>query len=506
MDNTQLIKDLLQALKVELIRFRALAAFLFAIVLLVGVAVAINWPKYYVSSALIVRDVTNVIQPLMKGAAEIADVNTNMNIEEVLTSRRMLEGIHAKLNPDAEALSPRELEEEIYRIRSNIIVKQVPGSRDTQHRVFYQAASAEEAYNTLSAIVEVFIFDTVEAKKRESNNAYKFISEQVENYKRRLEKADQKLKEFKSRSIDATEGGVQKRIAELKAEIQGLRLSINESEERIRTTRGQLKDEQQYLSVRTRLQDLEARKTLLTDQLDQLLLVYQDSYPDIVTIKKQIAEIDMQLYDITAGQNWRGSNNSELPLFEELRKQLSAAELELITQKRRLGSLQELLENEYARAEEVASNQAELADLMRDYEVTQTHYEQMLSRKESSILTMALNEEGQGASFRVIEPPYFPLEPAGFRALYIYFASPLLALGAPIGLVVLYILLDPRQRSYQMLKQRLPEGVELIANVPHRGTPLGQRLLRKDMIMLTFVGLTLAGAYIYGFIEYQAVL
>lgn len=505
MESLQLVKDLLLALKVELIRFRALAAVVFTLVLLAGLTVAVNWPKYYVSSALIVMDVTNVIQPLLKGAAEVADVNKNANIEEVITSRRILERVYVKLDPDFQALDPKALEQQIAKLRAHILVEAVRGSKGA-HRVFYQAASAEEAYASLKAIVEVFISDTVEAKQRESQSAHAFISEQVEQYKRRLEKADQRLKEFRSRSIDATEEGVKNRISDLKAEIQDLKLAITESEEKIVTTKSQLADERQYLTVRTRLQELETRKTLLTDQLDQLRLIYQDSYPDIVTIKKQISEIDMQMYDLTAGQTWRGSNDSELPLFEELRKQLSATEVLLTTQRRRLGSLEDLLKREFQRAEQVAANQAELADLMRDYDVTQQHYEQMLSRKENSNLTMALNEEGQGASYRVVEPPYYPLEPAGFRALYIYLASPILALGAPIGLAALYIILDPRQRSYQLLKQWVPTDVDVIGNVPHRGTPLGERLLRKDMILLTFVGLVLAGAYVYGYIRYQSVL
>ncbi len=505
MESVHLLKDLLIALKVELIRFRAMAAVIFSIVLLVGMAVAVNWPKYYMSSALITMDVTNVIQPLMKGAAEVAEVDKNINIEEIILSRRLLERVYAKFNPEYEQFDPKDVEQGISAIRDSLLVESVKGSRNS-FRVSFFSDTPEHAYKILSTVVDVFIAETVDAKRRDSTSAHVFISEQVEKYKRRLEKADQRIKEFKARSIDATEAGVQSRIGDLKAEIQDLKLSISESKEKIQTTKSQLSTERASLTVRTKVNELEQRKAMLTDQLDQLRLVYQDSYPDIVTLKNQVDKIDAELYELTAGQSWGGGQNSELPLYEELRKQLSVAEVDLTTQTRRLSSLEDLLKNEYVRAEKVAENQAELADLMRDYEVTQNHYEEMLSRKESSNLTLDLNEEGQGASYKIIEPPYFPLEPAGFRALFIYLGALVAALGAPIGLVAVYIILDPRQRSFHMLQDWMPENVDVLANVPHRGTPLAERLLRKDMILLTGVGLILGVTYIYGIVRFQAIL
>lgn len=505
MDSIQFVKDILIALKLELVRFRILAALLATLVLLLTIAVAINWPKDYESSALVVVDVTNVIEPLLRGAAELTDVDKNEDLDEIISSRRILERVYARLDPNYKDLDPKDFEYSMSLIRNNLSVEAAKGSKGA-NRIFYRDDTPDAAYETLTAIVDVFIAERAAEKKRDSNSAHDFISVQVENYKKRLELVDQKLKEFKSRSIDATEVGVKRRISELTTEIQNLELTINESEQKILTTQKQLREEQQYLSTRTRLNELESRRTVLTDQLDQLRLIYQDSYPDIVTIKKQVRGIDAQLAGLTVGSGWAGGDGSELPLFEELRKQLSTAKVDLTTQKRRLISLKQLLQAEYSRAEQVAENQAELADLTRDYDVTRTHYENMLSRKESSTLTLALNDEGQGASYRIVEPPYYPLEPTGLRALFIYLVAPILALGAPIGLAAVYVVLDPRLRSHSGLQQKILGTVDVIANVPHRGSPFVSRLVRKDMILLLFLAVLLGGVYVYGYIQYQDIL
>ncbi len=324
-------------------------------------------------------------------------------------------------------------------------------------------------------------------------------------YKKRLEKAEEKLKDFRSRNVDASEQVVKDRIAGLASEIQNLRIAIQESEEKIRTTQSQLETESQNVNQRARLKTLTERKTALSEQLDQLRLIYQDSYPDIVALKNQIFEIEQKIDEYRSAFSITGQV-SELPLLEELRKQLSTAEVDLRTQKRRMASLEELLEQEYKVAERVASNQAELMDLTRDYDVTKKVYEEMLARKENANITLALNDEGQGESYKILEPPTYPLQPAGVPSILIFLAAPIVALAAPVGLAVAFVILDPRLRSVALLSQKLPEGVPLLGVVPHRGTPLAARLLRKDIILLTLLGIILMVIYGYTFYTFKTLL
>lgn len=504
MDAIQYIKDVYISLTRELIRYRAAAAALFTVLFLAVLYVALNWPKYYVSQAAIIKDVTNVIEPLLRGTAEVAEINKNETIRDLILSRRLMDRVMERRNPEIVNMSADQVEVEFLRMRRNLQVGFDSSNRNIT-KLSFMSADADDAYETLKAVVDVFVEDRMAQKQRVTYEAHNFISEQVVKYKRRLERAEEKLKDFRSRNVDASEQVVKNRIAELTAEIQNLRLAIQESEEKIRTTQSQLTEESKNVTQRARLRTLTERNTGLIEQLDRLRLVYQDSYPDIVALKNQIFEIEQQIDEYRSEYSIFGQV-SELPLLEELRKQLSTAEVDLTTQKRRMASLEDLLENEYKVAERVASNQAELMDLTRDYDVTKKVYEEMLARRENANITLALNDEGQGESYKVLEPPTYPLQPAGVPAILVFLAAPVVALAAPVGLAIAFVILDPRLRSVALLTQKLPEGVLLLSAVPHRGTPLAARLLRKDIILLTLLAIILMVIYGYTFYTFRDLL
>src|SRR5690606_24870927 len=131
--------------------------------------------------------------------------------------------------------------------------------------------------------------------------------------------------------------------------------------------------------------------------------------------------------------------------------QLQAANVDLRGQKRRMQSLVHLQEQEFERAQRVAANQAEMSELTRDYDVTRGVYEDMLQRKESARLSMSLDIEGQGITYRIQEPAAFPLKPSGIYFIHFAAAGPFIGLFFPLGLLILYVLLDPHIRSARIL-------------------------------------------------------
>ena len=138
------------------------------------------------------------------------------------------------------------------------------------------------------------------------------------------------------------------------------------------------------------------RRTVLSGQLEQLLLSYQESYPDIISLRTQIADLDVAIEKMqSSGTVFGNADKVQNPLYEELRKQVAEADVNLRTQKRRMQSLVSLQEQEYERQQRIASNQAQLSELTRDYNVTKKVYEEMLQRKEAARLSMTLDIEGR---------------------------------------------------------------------------------------------------------------
>ncbi len=488
------LKDLLNSLRAELVRFRYACVVIFIAISFLVLVVGITWPKTYTTSAVLFADQTNIIEPLLKGSAEVTKIDRSEQAREIIWTRAIM--LAAAKEVGFLAKNPTQSDEElaIKRIRSGLNVR--GEGNKAYFRISYVANNPDSSFEILNAIVNVFIEDTARKKRAESLGAYNFIDAQVQSYKKQLEQAELKLKDFNSQNTDGTEQTVSGRIAQLRQEIEALKITIEESQARYNTIQQQLGSEGQYLQTKGRIDEVKQRKQVLTSQLEQLLLSYEEGYPDIISIRAQIADLDATMQKLqSAGDVYADTQKTENPLYEELRKQLAAADVDLRSQKRRMQSLTALQEQEYERQQRVAANQAQFSELTRDYDVIRKTYEEMLQKKESARLSMTLDIEGQGVSYRIQEPATFPLKPSGFYFIHFAFVGPFLGLIVPIALLIAFVLFDPHLRSARTLQKQLPNDIELIGVIPHYHSPLGDRLLKKDMLAVFFVSLLAMGLY-----------
>lgn len=478
------LKELLGALRAELIRFRLSFVVLFLSATFAILALGMLWPKSFTTKVVLFADVTNIIEPLLKGQAEMTKIDRSEQASEVIYTRRILMETAKKAGLLPNNASEDQQDNLVKQLRDGISITRERNENYVQ--LSYTTGNPDRSFEVLNAVVNVFIEDTAKRKRDESVGAYNFIDAQVQTYKKQLEMAEEKLKEFKSRNTDGSEEAVSTRIAQLRLDVEGLKISIEETQSRMKAIQQQLSSEGQYLQAKGQIDEMRQRRQALMTQLEQMLMSYQENYPDVVSLRAQIAELDTGIEKIqSSGDVFGGSEKVQNPLYEELRKQLADADVELRTQKRRMESLLALQQDEFARQQRIAANQAELSELTRDYNVTKKVYEEMLQRKETARVSMTLDIEGQGVSYRIQEPAAFPLKPSGLRFIHFAILAPILGFLCPIGLLVLYVMVDPHLRSARILQKQLPSDIEVVGVIPHYKSPLGERLLKKDVVILT---------------------
>lgn len=487
------IKDFLLAFKTELIRFRFPVVLLFILISFGVLAIGVFWPKQYTSGALLVADSSTIYEPLLKGRAPVTNIDRSEQAREIIYTRSILEAAARQVGLLDNNASAKDIDRVVRQLRSGLTTR---AEKNNYFRITYSADNPDITFETINAIVNVFIEDIARKKREESVGAFNFIDAQVQSYKKQLEQAEERLKIFTGQNTDGTEATVTSRIASLRNEIESLKIAIEESNTRIATIQKQLSEEGQYQQTKGQIDDLRQRRQGLIQQLEELRLLYQDNYPDVISLRSQIAELDNGIATLQESGEVFGNNEKvENPLYEELRKQLQSSDVALRAQQRRMDSLNELLEQEYERARRVAANRATLSDLTRDTKVIQDVYEEMLQRKESARVSMTLDLEGQGSSYRIQEPAAFPLKPAGLYFLHFALLGPFLGVLAPLGLLIAYVFLDPHLRSARALHQVLPEGIDVIGEIPHYNTPLAERVLRKDIVALVLLSLIAITAY-----------
>ena len=183
------------------------------------------------------------------------------------------------------------------------------------------------------------------------------------------------------------------------------------------------------------------------------------------------------------------------PLYEGLRSQLAEATLDLSGKERLLAAKNKKLEQELARKEIIAEREAELSEITRDYNVTQAKYNEMLNQKEKARLSMTISLEGQGVTYKIKEPPQYPLVPVGiqFKQFAVYGIIAIIIV--PIAIISAYVILDANLRFPFQLNNIL-ESVPVMSVIPHELSPVKQRLMKKDIMLTVLMILLLMTVYI----------
>lgn len=465
----------------------AVASFL---VLLVGMF----WPSKFEASATIFADNQNILRPLLQNQAAQSDVlNQTKVVRDTMHSPRILNRVIDEVFANKYFESAEEKGVFLNTLRSKI---KIQGLGAAYIKVSYTDKTASDAYRVINALIDIFIRSSAEEQKSESREAFLFIDNQVTQYKDQLLLAEERLKDFRSFNFDGRDGDVDSSISRLRDQIEELKISIDEDKTIIASLTNQLADESEFSAKRYKADVYSQRLELLEERMATLLLSYTEDYPDVVSLKYQIEDIKNTIKETNEAKKSTTSNDDEVvlnPLYQELRSRLSQSRTEVTTKGKRLVALNGLLSNEYERRKRIAERGAEEAELTRDYTVTRRIYEDMLERKEKARLSMTLNIEGQGVTYRIQEPALPPLNPTGLRFLHFVLAGPILGTLFVLGAIVLFTMLDPRIR----FSERLSEfNVPVLAVVPHVSTPFTKRVVKVDIIICFIASIAIMASYI----------
>jgi polysaccharide chain length determinant protein (PEP-CTERM system associated) len=483
----QFIIDTLRAVKIELYRHRLAAAVIFMLVTAGILTMGYVTPKSYTSQAVLFADQSNILEPLLRGRAEVTQLDRINEAREMLQSRSFLEQVALDTGMitggEADATRNTIISELRKQIRLRV-------SNSSFLDLTYTSGNPDTSFQVLSAALSRFVERSIRKKRSESQGAFEFIDSQVKTYQRQLEDAEEQLKEFKSANQVGSENSVMARIENLRREIENLKLELQQSEAEVRLTREQLSQEQpvRRITVDPGKSVAERRLSSMRIELDSLLLRYQERHPDVVSTQAQIADLERQVSAQSESSREGGVTEiMENPVYENLKIQLSEGTTRLAVQTSRLASLERLLEKAFERSQRVAENQAQLSELTRDYDVIRSVYEDMLQRRERARLSMILDVQGEGVSYKIQEPATYPTRWDGLQLYQVGLAGPFLGSTMVLGLLVMLVMFDQRLRSPRALQLSLPAGIAVLTSIPHYRSTWKDRLLRKDVMAILFI-------------------
>lgn len=477
---TPLVYEWIYSLRKELDLHKGKAAILAAAVTLVVLVLGFVWPKTYQSSAILHADDQNVIKPLLAGQAEVPRLEADQLeiVRERLSSpavlgQALLDSKQVVKLDDSSGTDPR-----IRALQAGITVE---SSGKNYIKISYKSRDQKTALEVTSAVVNAFINDSAKSRRQESRDAFVFIDNQVKTYKSQLEQAEEKLKNFKMENPGGSDVSASTRISGLRSSLESLNLDLQVARSRRDGLAQQLSHESQSITRQYKSDVYRDALIKAQSRLDTLRLSYQETYPDIVALKQQIEDLNQS---ISRSQSEPSNDSSQLssanPVYQKLKSDIAEAEVAVRTLQLRIDSANKLLNEEHGQSKENAEYQASMAELNRDYTVTKTIYEDMLERREKARLSVALDVQGQGISYKIKEPPVLPRFPVGLRFVHFFLAAPAIGFLAPILLLIAYIQLDPRIRFSERLHSGLPESVPVLAIIPHFDTNFEKTMAKSE--------------------------
>ena len=485
----------------EFFRHPVAIACLFALIALLALGVGLLLPKKYNASTTILVEDRNIIGPLMEGRAVPTSVADRASIaKQVAFSRKVMDQIlHAGgwMDDKPDALEQDKLIERVINRTS------ITNPRENLILVEYTDSDAERAYRVTKRFGELVIEESLSTKERESKDAYAFINSQVEQYHAKLTQAESQLEDFRTSTPDARPGvdtDVNARIGELRRVVEAGKMELIDLRSQEAALQSQLSGESEITMVQTRAGQFRARLAELQTERDRLLLQYTEQHPDVVRVQHQMRDLEEELRreesrprTAAAGQSLDGSAAMN-PLYGELRSRLAEARRRSAATAARIATGEGMLATELERSARIASSESRLAELTRDYEVNRDLYQDLLKRRENARVSMNLDAEERGLSFRIQEPAQVPLRPSGLRVMHVAGAGIAAAIMVPLVLLFGLVKLDPRVRSPLQIEQTA--ALPVLGVVPAYMT--AQRRKRKFNRMALASTLFLCVPAVYG--------
>jgi polysaccharide chain length determinant protein (PEP-CTERM system associated) len=325
----------------------------------------------------------------------------------------------------------------------------------TAFTLSFTAENPRLAQEVASRLTSLFIEESLKTQSNQASGTAKFLSEQLEAARQRLQQQEQRLSEFKMRNLAELPEQASANLDGLKE----LRLQLQNVMSNRARAQQQLGALESLLSV-----DLARLQT----EKSQLLTRYTAKNPEVVKRDGEIARVQDLLSQLKSGKAGAPKPPDALasddPRMAQMRIQAEANLADAESLAKEEARLRADIAQDQARLRLTPVREQQLTGILREYELYKHDYADLQNKQLQSQLTANLEGQQEGQRFRLVDPPTLPAFPSGPKRVRISLGA--VGGGLAFG-VVLAFLLDMRNRSFHDEKEvKRHFGAPLIVGVP----------------------------------------
>lgn len=459
---------------------------------LLGWAVVAYIPDEFEATARIFVEVNE--SPIPRAGDFNSEANTLKQVDRVrrtLVSRPNLEKVIRRTDMDLRISNDSEMEKLIDGLLKNITIKSQGDDLFTlSYRADDSTLSDQEraslAKRVVQSLVDLFVEGTGDKNGRENKNgAVQAIDQQIADYERRLQEAEQKRKEFQLEKGLLPGKDLNQQISEAQAEMReveqrliGLRSARSVLASSLASTPQFVEGGTIYnIGQQRQVEDTsstQGRIDLLKRSIaDGLARGWSDQHPDISNWRLQIADLEKQLEIEKKNEKRKDTSpKTQNPIYVTTRNELIQKEAEIAATQSRLGQLLgriAALENRASTAPEI---EAEAAKLNRDYDVLKKQQQNLQERREEMVQDQTMITSLQAYKINLVDPPVVPLKPVAPNRVVllsaVLIAAVLMGLGVSFVMSQLHTTFITLGRLRDAVSVPVLGGISAITTDQHR--------------------------------------
>ncbi len=397
------------------------------------------------STVLIER---NFLNDIMKGIATSPSIDDRVKaVSTIMQSRPLVLKVIKDLDLDSTQKTDAELEgmAAMFQQRTKTEIEINKASRKDMDSfvVSVQHRNPTIARDYVNALVRRYIEESLSAKRDETYGASKFLLEQIDRFKEKINTIEAQISEISKQTSTVTD---EKLIAYQK-------------------------------------------------KLDDLLLQYTDNHPEVIKVKDELQALKTQA-------RARGKSNRKPREREQGQTVLNLSgqqsDSKTINQEGALdfkdgsdplaSKSQNDVTTNYVPKK---GNDLKIKELERDRDTYRKIYEDMLAALGRSEVSSNIEVSDKGGTFRILEPAVLPRTPVSPNRVKIILVGIVAGLGAGVGIIML---LDMMRSSVSSVSAARAYSLPVLAVIPHVELPRERRKkIMGDLVLYSFTAVYYAG-------------
>ncbi|MBI5575807.1 MAG: hypothetical protein HY896_05530 [Deltaproteobacteria bacterium] len=451
-------------------------------------------PEQFKSSTTILVIPQRVPENYVRSSVSIRIEARLATLKQQVLSRTCLVSVMDELGLFKDERKKKPLEDVVDEMRRRIDI-QVLGT-DAFRLSFYHE-NRQMAMLTTARLSSFFIDENLKIREQQAVGTSEFLESQLQERKANLEKAEESVKQYKSKFMGELPQQMEANLGMLRGLQDRYRTNfdaIRAAEDRLVLLESQAGGLER--SVQSFSQDIgkpESRHVMQSDaasgpsreltekraRLADLSAKYTDRYPEVLRLKAEVEKLERRIRDARssapaadnanrnagpAGSQLSGQGAADAKELRRLKEQISKTELEIATHKKEREQIQNYISSYQAKVEKTPKREQDMISLTRDYENLKRSYEDLLKRKLEADVSQNMERRQKGEQFQILDPANMPDQPFKPNRLLIFGIAIMSALGVGFGGTIGLEIMDPTLRGVKEFKNffELP----VLASIP----------------------------------------